>query len=84
MAKQAIYHSQLTGDQMNGSEGYRVRLSWGTFSVAVKVTQSGVYYYAIKRRKGTLHKLYLGRQGEITRRLLQHVGYLLAIKSGLI
>jgi len=84
MAHKAIYHSQLTDDVMNGDQGYRVKLSWGTFTVSPKKLPNGVYYSAYKRRRGHLHKLYLGKQGEITRDLLQHVGWLLAIKAGLI
>ena len=67
MAKQAIYYSQLTGDQMNGSRPYRVKFSYGTFSIAVKVAQSGVYHYAVKRHKGQLFKVYVGKAGRITK-----------------
>ena len=67
MAKQAIYSGQLTSETMNGSESYRVKFSYGTFSIAVKVTQSGVYHYAVKRHHGQLFKVYVGKAGEITK-----------------
>ena len=54
MAKRAIFFGQLTDDILNGTEGYRVCFSYGTFSIAPKVTQSGRYWYAYKRHKGQL------------------------------
>ena len=70
MAKRAIFFGQLTDDILNGTEGYRVCFSYGTFSIAPKVTQSGRYWYAYKRHKGQLFKVYVGKAGEITRERL--------------
>jgi len=70
MAKQAIYFGQLTDSTLNGRESYRVKFSYGTFSIAVKVTQSGAYHYAVKRHKGQLFKVYVGTAGEITQERL--------------
>lgn len=66
MAKRAIHFGQLTEETLNGDESYRVKLSYGTFSIATKVTQSGVYHYAVKRHRGQLFKVYVGKAGEIT------------------
>ncbi|MEJ5311759.1 MAG: hypothetical protein WHX52_18510 [Anaerolineae bacterium] len=70
MAKSAINLGLLTSATMNGNNSYRVSLSYGVFSIARKVTQSGVYYYASKRVAGKLYKVYVGKQGEITQDLL--------------
>jgi len=67
MARRAIFFGQLTEETLNGSESYRVRFSYGTFSIAVKVAQSSVYHYALKRHKGQLFKVYVGKAGQITR-----------------
>ena len=66
MAKRAITLGQLTDETLNGRQSYRVKFSYGTFSVAPKVTQSGVYHYAVKRHKGQLFKVYVGKAGTIT------------------
>jgi len=65
MARQAIWYGQLTDEVLNGSTPYRVRLSYGVFSIAPKVTQSGIYHYSLKRHKGRLYKHYVGKAGEI-------------------
>jgi hypothetical protein len=67
MAKQAIYSGLLTRETMNGDQGYRVKLSYGVFSIAPKVTQSGRYWYAYKRSSGRLFKVYIGKGGEVTK-----------------
>ena len=66
MAKRAIFYGQLTDETLNGRESYRVRFSYGVFGIAVKVTQSGAYHYAVKRHKGQLFKVYVGTAGTIT------------------
>jgi len=66
MARQAVHFGQLTEELLNGSESYRVKFSYGTFSIAVKVTQSGIYHYAVKRHRGQLFKVYVGTVGSIT------------------
>jgi len=70
MAKRAIFFGQLTDEILNGTESYRVKFSYGTFSIAVKVTQSGRYWYAYKRHKGRLFKTYIAKDGKITRKRL--------------
>jgi len=66
MARQAIFSGQLTADTMDGTEPYRVRFSYGVFSIAARVTQSGRYWYTHKRADGKLYKTYVGKQGEVT------------------
>jgi len=66
MAKRAVFFGQLTDEMLNGTEGYRVSFSYGVFSIAPKVTQSGTYHYAVKRHKGQLFKVYVGKAGTIT------------------
>jgi hypothetical protein len=66
MARQAIYYGQLTDDIMNSGKPYRVRLSYGVFSLSPKVTQSGTYYSAYKRAGGKLFKQYVGGCGDVT------------------
>lgn len=66
MARPAIFSGQITPEQMNSGEGYRVRFSYGTFSIAPKVTQSGTYYSALKRHRGQLFKVYVGKCGQVT------------------
>lgn len=70
MANPTYYSSLIRPEQMNSGKGYRVHFSYGTFSIAAKVTQSGVYYYAHKRVDGKLYKTYVGKCGEVTHRLL--------------
>lgn len=70
MAKRAIHFGQLTDEMLNGRESYRVKFSYGTFSIAVKVTQNGTYHYAVKRHKGQLFKVYIGTAGTITKERL--------------
>ena len=73
MAKRSIFGSELTHENMNTGQGYRVRFSYGVFSISPKVTQSGIYYYALKRHQGRLFKVYVGKCGEITHDLLHRV-----------
>ena len=80
MAKQATYFGQLTDDQMNGDQGYRVKLSYGVFSIAAKVTQSGRYWYAYKRAAGRLFKVYIGKGGEVTKDALHEATMALSAK----
>ena len=84
MASEAIYFSQLTKEQMNGSESYRVRFSWGDFSIAPRRNKSGVYWYAYKRRHGRLFKAYVAKQGRVRLTKLQRACYSLALNSGLV
>ena len=67
MAKQAIYSGQLTSETMNGEQGYRVKFSYGVFSIAPKVTQGARYWYAYKRASRRLFKVYVGKGGEVTK-----------------
>ena len=68
MASTPIYSGQITEEQMNSGQTYRVQFSYGTFTSACKVTQSGRrYYYIYKRINGKLYKGYLGKCGTITR-----------------
>jgi len=62
----AIFISFLEPETINGSKGYKVKLSYGTFSIAPKVTQSGVYFSAYKRVRGKLYKAYVGKAGALT------------------
>ena len=62
----AIYLSLLEKETINGSTGYKVKLSYGTFSIAPKVTQGGVYFSAYKRVRGKLYKSYVGKAGALT------------------
>ena len=71
MARRAIYYAQLTNETMNGTQSYRVRFSYGIFSVAVKATRGGAYHYAIKRHRGRLFKIYIGAAGKIERHHVQ-------------
>jgi hypothetical protein len=71
VAKQAIYGSQLTPEQMNGDESYRVKYSCGTFSITPKSTPSGVYWSVVKRFRGKLYKVYIGKSGGIERHAVQ-------------
>jgi len=66
MARRAIYFGQLTEQVMNSGQSYRVRFSYGTFSIAPKVARSGTYYSAVKRHQGRLYKVYVGKCGEVT------------------
>lgn len=65
MAKPATLLGWLTETQMNSGQPFRVRTSYGTFSIAGKVTHGGTYHYAYKRVAGKLHKVYVGKVGEI-------------------
>jgi len=67
MAKQAINYGQLTGSELNSGRPLRVSFSYGVFSIATKVTQSGAYLYVHKRVRGKLHKVYLGKLGDVTK-----------------
>ncbi len=66
MARRAIYFSELSDATLNGEQGYRVKLSYGTFSIAARVTPSGRYWYAYKKHLGRLFKVYVGKQGTVT------------------
>jgi len=66
VAKQAIRFGQLTDETINGEQSYRVQFSYGTFSIAPRANKSGCYHYAVKRHKGQLFKVYVGKAGEIT------------------
>lgn len=81
MARQATHFGQLTDEQLNGAQPYRVKFSYGTFSIAVKVAQSGTYHYAIKRHKGHLFKTYIGTAGDITPRRLHEATMELLAKA---
>jgi hypothetical protein len=81
VAKRAFFSGQITDDQMNSGESYRVRFSYGIFSIAPKVTQSGTYYYAVKRHKGRLFKVYVGKCGEVTHDLLHQATMVLLNKA---
>ena len=71
MAHPPIYSSQITSQQMNSGQSYRVSFSYGTFTAAPRVTQSGgIYYYVYKRVRGKLYKAYLAKCGEITKEKL--------------
>ena len=73
MARAAQRASSMTHQELNSGESYRVQFSYGTFSVAAKVTQSGVYYYAVKRVQGKLYKAYVARCGQVTPERLHQV-----------
>ena len=74
------YSSQITTEQMNSGQSYRIKFSYGTFGAACKVTQSGTYYYVYKRANGKLHKTYLGKCGEITKDKLRRAAMKVANK----
>jgi len=81
MARRAIHGSQLKHEDMNTGQGYRVKFSYGVFSIAPKVTQSGTYYYATKRHQGRLFKVYVGKCGEVTHDLLHQATMALQNKA---
>lgn len=70
MANHTYYSGLIRPEEMNSGQSYRVKFSYGTFSIAARVTQSGIYYYALKRANGKLHKVYVGRCGTITHDVL--------------
>jgi hypothetical protein len=80
MAKRALCGVELTTEAMNSGKSYRVKFSYGVFSIAAKVTQSGVYYSVVKRHKGRLYKVYAGKCGEITHELLHQATMMLQAK----
>ena len=57
---------QLEGSVMNGIDAYRVRFSFGVFSITPRVDRDRRYWYATKRSNGRLHKVYIGAGGNIT------------------
>lgn len=81
MAKRALCGVELTQEAMNTGESYRVKFSYGVFSIAPKVTQSGTYYSALKRHRGQLYKVYVGKCGEITKELLHQATMILLSKA---
>lgn len=78
MARKAVYSSLITDEQMNSGEPYRVKFSYGTFSIIPQ----GNYYYAYKRANGKLYKVYIGKVGEITKELLHQAASRLDYKRG--
>ena len=70
MAKKANPFEQLTFEQMNHGRSYRVRSSYGTFSISAKHVKNRIYYHAYKRVGGKIHTTYVGKHGEITREVL--------------
>ena len=70
MAKKAIPFEYITFEQMNPGHSYRVRLSFGTFSISAKFIKTHIYYHAYKRVGGKIHTTYVGKNGEITKEVL--------------
>lgn len=70
MAREAINSAMITEAQMNSAQGCRVAFSYGTFSVLPRRTAWGTYLYAYKRAKGHLHKVYVGKAGQVTKDML--------------
>jgi len=70
MAHEAIASAVITEAEMNSSEGCRVEFPFGTFSVLGSRRSSGTYLYAYKRAKGHLHKVYVGKAGQVTKDML--------------
>jgi len=81
MAKPALAGPEITETAINSGESYRVKFSYGVFSIAPKVTQGGVYYYAVKRHQGQLFKVYVGKCGEVTKELLHQATMILLNKA---
>ena len=87
MANKTFYAVLLRPEQINSGESYRVKFSYGTFSIyakkisssrAANVTQA--YYYAHKRKHGKLYKVYIGKCGNITREKLHEATIRLIIR----
>lgn len=66
MARRAHLWGQLEPSVMNGIDGYRVKFSFGVFSIMPRMDRDRRYWYATKRSNGTLHKVYVGADGNIT------------------
>lgn len=68
MARRAIYSSELTERTMNSGVSYRVSFAYGAFTLSPqKLPNGAIYYYALKRSKGRLYKVYVGKSGGITK-----------------
>jgi len=69
MAKQLYYAGRMTDEQMNSGASYRIKFSYGTYTISPtnNLSMFGLYYYAYKRQKGKLFKVYVGKCGEITK-----------------
>ena len=70
MANQTFYSGLLTDEQMNSGASYRVQFSYGVFSIYAKKVTQQVYYYAHRRKRGKLYKVYVGKCGSVTKDLL--------------
>lgn len=53
-------------EQLNSGSSYRVQHDGETFSITANTVNEQVYYYVTKRVRGKLHKMYLGKCGEVT------------------
>lgn len=78
MAKQAIYFT--SSEKMatwNDPAGYRIKFSYGTFSVTFRRSRhktDALYGFITKRFRGRLHQRYLGPIGLVDANVLHEKG----------
>jgi len=68
MANKTYYSVELSERKINQPEAYRIKLSYGTFSVSPQLDKrtNRHYCYANKRINGRLIKRYVGKYGDLT------------------